>query len=448
MSNCWRFSAPAGKTVDSKGWKEHMTPQAQNDTIMVVDDTPANLRLLEKMLREHGYRVRCFPKGAMALKSALDDPPDLIFLDINMPEMNGYEVCEQLKSVERTRVVPVIFISALTETLDKVKAFGAGGVDYITKPFQFEEVHARAEAHLKLVRAHKAIEEKNAELKRALDDLKMTQQHLVQSEKLAALGVLTAGIAHEINNPVNFIKTSAIGLNADMQDLMKLMTLYDHGLSDCMNTTMPGGIDALKNEIEYGMLIQEIPDLLNNIQEGVRRTEEIVNSLRTYSRMDHLSPEMTDVHKLINASLVVLKPRYKQIITIEKKYGPLPELSVQPGRLIQVLTNIISNAIDAIQSKGSLEKETITIKTFIQMEATGTYGVIEIGDTGSGVPEALRDKIFDPFFTTKDVGKGTGLGLSICLGIIQDHKGRIEIKSITGVGTMVSILLPLVKEVP
>lgn len=425
-----------------------MTPQAQTETIMVVDDTPANLRLLEKMLREHGYRVRCFLKGAMALKSAVDDPPDLIFLDINMPEMNGYAVCERLKSLDRTRDVPVIFISALTETFDKVKAFGAGGVDYITKPFQLEEVHARAEAHLKLVRAHNAIEEKNVKLKQALDDLKIAQQHLVQSEKFAALGVLTAGIAHEINNPVNFIKTSAIGLNADIKDLVKLLQLYDACRSECPHSTAPDRIDTLKNEIGYGVLTQEIPDLLNNILEGVRRTEEIVNSLRTYSRMDHLPADKMDVHKLINASLVVLKPRYKQIISIEKIYGPLPELSVQPGKLIQVLTNIIANAIDAIQSKGSLEKETITIKTFLQKEANGTYGVIEIGDTGSGVPETLQDKIFDPFFTTKDVGKGTGLGLSISLGIIQDHQGRIEINSIPGKGTKVSVLLPLEKEAP
>lgn len=423
---------------------EHMTMPTPADTIMVVDDTPANLRLLEKMLREHGYRVRCFPKGAMALKSAVNDPPDLIFLDINMPEMNGYEACEQLKAMDQTRNIPVIFISALTETIDKVKAFGAGGVDYITKPFQFEEVHARAEAHLKLVRAQKAIEEKNAKLNKAIDDLKIAQNHLVQSEKLAALGVLTAGIAHEINNPVNFIKTSTIGLNADMKDLVKLLQFLEKCQEGCPHA---GDIDALKNEIEYGVLTQEIPDLLNNIQEGIRRTEEIVNSLRTYSRMDRLTLEKTDIHKLIHASLVVLKPRYKQIISIQKIFGSLPELPVQPGRLIQVFTNVIANAIDAIQSKRSLEKETITIKTFLKPEAAGTYAVIEISDTGSGVSETLRDKVFDPFFTTKEVGKGMGLGLSISLGIIQDHKGRIQMKSIPEAGTTVSILLPLEREV-
>jgi len=425
-----------------------MISQRQGNTIMVVDDTPANLKLLEKMLKEQDYRVRSFPRGAMALKSALDDPPDMIFLDINMPEMNGYEACQQLKSDPRTRDIPVIFISALTETLDKVKAFQVGGVDYITKPFQFEEVHARTEVHLKLVRAHRAIEEKNEELKRALADLKIAQQHLVQSEKLAALGVLTAGIAHEINNPVNFIKTSALGLSADIHDLQKLLELYEQCRTDCRHPTLPDRIDALKAEMEYTTVITEIEALLHHIQEGVRRTEEIVNSLRTYSRMDAPADEETDVHALINASLVVLKPRYKKTISIEKLYGSVPALQVQPGRLIQVFTNILSNAIDAIHGKEAHQQGTITIRTTRQTRESGPYVVIEFCDTGSGIPEAIRDKVFDPFFTTKDVGKGTGLGLSISLGIIQDHNGLIEITNISGTGTAVSVLLPLEKEAP
>ncbi|MFH0994889.1 MAG: response regulator [Pseudomonadota bacterium] len=425
-----------------------MIPQRQSNTIMVVDDTPANLKLLEKMLKEQDYRVRSFPRGAMALKSALDDPPDLIFLDVNMPEMNGYEACQQLKSDPRTRDIPVIFISALTETLDKVKAFHAGGVDYITKPFQFEEVQARAEVHLKLVRAHRMIEEKNEELRQALTDLKIAQQHLVQSEKLAALGVLTAGIAHEINNPVNFIKTSALGLSADIHDLQKLLELYEQCRSDCRHPTLPDRIDALKEEMEYTTVTTEIEVLLDHIQEGVRRTEEIVNSLRTYSRMDTQTDEETDVHALINASLVVLKPLYKGTITIEKAYGSVPVLQVQPGRLVQVFTNILSNAIDAIHGKAAHQQGTITIRTTLQTRESGAFVVIAFCDTGPGISEAIRDKVFDPFFTTKDVGKGTGLGLSISLGIIQDHNGLIEITNISGNGTTVSVLLPLKKEAP
>ena len=424
-----------------------MSSQPDSNTIMIVDDTPVNLKLLEMMLKEQDYRVRSFPRGVLALKSALIDPPDLIFLDINMPEMNGYEVCQHLKSDPRTRDIPVIFISALTETLDKVKAFQTGGVDYITKPFQFEEVHARAEVQLRLVRAQRAIEDKNELLRRTLADLKAAQQHLVQSEKLAALGVLTAGIAHEINNPVNFIKTSALGLRADIHDLQQLLELYEHCRADCQHPSLPERIDALKAQMDYNTVTTEIEMLLDHIQEGVRRTEEVVNSLRAYSRMDALADEKNDVHALINASLVILKPRYKESISIEKIYGSVPALQVQPGRLIQVFTNILSNAIDAILGKAA-PQGTITIRTTLQARESASYVAIEFCDTGPGIPEAIRDKVFDPFFTTKDVGKGTGLGLSISLGIIQDHNGQIEITNISGAGTRVAVLLPVEKEAP
>jgi len=434
--------SPSSGSLCNTGDHEAVLP-ASSSTIMIVEDTPVNLILLEKILMDQGYRVRSFHDGAAALKSAAEDPPDLIFLDIHMPGIDGYAVCRQLKSVERTKDVPVIFISVLTETQDKIKAFQAGGVDYITKPFQFEEVNARAGAHLKVAAAHRELEEKNEALKCAMDDLKIAQQQIVQSEKMAALGVLTAGIAHEINNPVNFIKASAIGLNADMQDLKKLLELYGSCRYRCGTDAWQERIDAVKHEIEYETLMKEIPDLLNNIEEGVHRTEEIVNSLRAYSRMEHPDVEKTDVHKLIDASLVVLKPRYKHEIVIEKKYGQIPDLYAQPGKLIQVFTNVVSNAIDAVQSRTSKNNHTITIKTFLQQKQDISHVVIEISDTGTGIPEDIRNKIFDPFYSSKSVGKGVGLGLSITQGIVQEHQGRIEVSSKTGEGATFSVFFPV-----
>ncbi len=414
-------------------------------TIMIVDDTPANLQLLNRMLRERGYRVRSFPSGEMALKSAWNDPPDLMLLDVNMPGMNGFEVCERLKSEDRTRGIPVIFISALTETLDKVKAFQAGGVDYITKPFQFEEVHARIEVHLKLIGAQRAVEEQNAALEKAMRELKAAQQQLIQSEKLAAIGILTAGIAHEINNPVNFIKTSALALQADIEDIQRLLSLYASCRTECPRPEMPARIDALHREIETETLLAEIPTLLSHIQEGVRRTEEIVQSLRLYARKDSLVKEKTDLHQLVDAALVILSPRYRKTIPIQKHYGNLPKIAVHPGGMIQVITNVLSNAIDAIEAKPVREGESITITTSL-LRRDKEVAVLSVQDTGIGIPDAIREKIFDPFFTTKDVGKGTGLGLSISLGIVQEHGGSIEINSIQGKGTTVSILLPVGKE--
>jgi signal transduction histidine kinase len=420
-----------------------MSNLAITGTIMVVDDKPSNLRLLEKMLGEQGYRVRIFPKSRLALKSAVKDPPDLILLDINMPEMSGYEVCQHLKTEEKTKELPVIFISALTETMDKIKAFQLGGVDYITKPFQIEEVHARIALHLTLKRTRNSLEEKNRELQKTLHHLKTAQRQLVRSEKMAALGVLVAGIAHEINNPVNFIKTSVLGLKQDITDLEELLAAHEQCGNGCENEIIRGRLQAIKNRIDYPTLKTEIPQLVGNIQQGVQRTEEIVNSLRSYSRMDRIETEETDLCDLIETALVILKNRYKKDIALMKHYHPLPKVKVQPGKLTQVFMNILSNAIDALKTKPPGDKGTISIATGVQLRDERRYAVITIADDGPGIPEEIQGKIFDPFFTTKEVGSGTGLGLSISIGIIEEHQGMIEVDTHTGRGTAFAILLPI-----
>lgn len=221
--------------------------QGAKGNILIVDDTPDNLRLLSTMLSEQGYKVRSAISGQMALMGIKASPPDLILLDINMPQMNGYEVCSSLKAREATQQIPVIFISALGEVLDKVKAFSVGGVDYITKPFQIEEVLARIETHLTIrnlqkqltqhnvrlrqevsdrLLAEQAEREKSQQLTEALQQLKLTQAHLVQSEKMSSLGNLVAGIAHEINNPVGFIYGNLTYTTKHTQDLLELLELY------------------------------------------------------------------------------------------------------------------------------------------------------------------------------------------------------------------------------
>ncbi|WP_420840317.1 response regulator [Argonema galeatum] len=187
-----------------------------------VDDTTANLQLLVNMLTQKGYKVRPAINGKLALSSAQTAPPDLILLDIIMPNMDGYQVCEHLKADERTRDVPIIFISAINEVLDKVKAFTLGGVDYITKPFQFEEVLVRVETHLTLRNLQKSIKAKNDLLEKTLQQLQDTQKHLIESEKMAALGNLVAGVAHEINTPVGISVTAASTLAEDTKEFYRI----------------------------------------------------------------------------------------------------------------------------------------------------------------------------------------------------------------------------------
>jgi signal transduction histidine kinase len=421
-------------------------------TIMVVDDKPSNLKLLGSILKDKGYNVRIFTRGEMALKAAAADPPDLILLDVTMPEMNGYEVCRRLKDNPATSGLPVVFISALTETDDKIKAFKAGGVDFITKPFQVEEVHARVEIHLTLKHVKADLEKKNRILEKAFDELKTAQSVLIQSEKMAALGVLVAGIAHEINNPVNFIKASTVSLLRDIKDLERLLSAYESYEQKEGKRSSDTGILQLKKEIDYDVMVREIPDMVSNILEGVRRTEEIVNSLRSYSRMDDGARQIVDLQEILGRSLAILKNRYAGGIRILRDYQDIPRIYGHPGKLMQVFINIVDNAIDALDTmnaEDTREKEKqITLRTIPCTRNGSPWVRIDIEDNGPGIPEPLIPRLFDPFFTTKAVGKGTGLGLSISIGIIKEHEGIIEANNRENGGAVFSLFFPASQENP
>jgi two-component system, NtrC family, sensor kinase len=217
---------------------EQLTMNNYQGNILVVDDTSENLQLLVGILSEKGYEVRPVPRGKLALSGARILPPDLILLDIMMPEMDGYEVCKELKADERTKDIPVIFISALSDVLDKVKAFGVGGVDYITKPFQEEEVLARVSTHLANKRLQKSLQDKNEELAKTneelantLQQLKTTQDELIQSEKMAALGQLVAGVAHEVNTPLGAIRSSVTNIAEFLKEDLEELPEFFQGLS-------------------------------------------------------------------------------------------------------------------------------------------------------------------------------------------------------------------------
>lgn len=421
-----------------------MTDQ-KRPSVLIVDDVPANLNLLTNMLKEHGYKVRPAPSGSLAIEAALHDPPDLVLLDIHMPEMDGFEVCRRMKEEETLAEIPVLFISALTDTKDKVQAFEAGGVDYITKPFQIEEVLARVRTHLELRQMRRELKRKNKRLKKTIAQLKNTQMQLIQSEKMAALGVLSAGIAHEINNPVNFIKTSILSLQRDVEDLVRVTTLgasFCHGSDDPICKEMI----RLQQEIEYETILEEIPRLFGSILEGIRRTEEIVQSLRTFARHDEIISESVNIHEIIDFALIMLRNRYKMNVTILRDYGKVPHVRCFVGKMSQVMVNVLSNAIDAIERKEGSQVNQISIKTRTQQRDDRAFVVIDVTDTGTGIAEEHIHKVFDPFFTTKEVGKGVGLGLFITRNIVQEQGGFIEVVSPPGQGATFSIFLPQAQE--
>jgi len=283
------------------------------------------------------------------------------------------------------------------------------------------------------------LESTNHQLEHTLENLKSAQTNLVEAEKMASLGQLTAGIAHEINNPINFVSSNIYPLKLDFQDVLSVVDEYDKMKEGIDPETVLKNVEALKESIDYDFVKKEIDQLLKGIEDGAQRTFEIVQGLKNFSYLDEADHKPADINNGIKSTLVLLKTLTNGDITIEKDFGDLPLVECYPGKLNQVFMNILSNAIQAIKSKPVLENEKISIKTYIE----GDNAVLRFSDTGPGIPENIRSKIFDPFFTTKDVGQGTGLGLSIVYNIIKKHDGSITLESEVGKGTTFVIKLPL-----
>ncbi|MDY6785151.1 MAG: response regulator [Cyanobacteriota bacterium] len=467
--------------------------------ILVVDDVPANLRLLVGMLSDRGYSVRPVRDGRQALSIAREIPIDLILLDIDMPEMNGYEVCFRLKADEKTQGIPVIFLSALSDILDKVKAFEAGGVDYVTKPFQIEEVIARVETHLSLQSMQRSLQEKNNELihknqeiKHTLQQLELAQDELIQSEKMAAVGHLVAGIAHEINNPLGAISSSVHTIDTflkytltELPQVFKTVSseqvefflkLLNHS-SDKKNNLSFKEKRKIKRELTQFLEEEqmEAPDLIadtlvdmnaqqdiseilpilkspnssallevaynlsglqrcmQTIELATSRASKIVIALKSYSHYDR-SGEMieADLVEGIETTLILYRNQLKQGVTTAVNAPKLPRILCYPDELNQVWSNLIQNSLQAMDGKGSLTFNIVERGDKIQVSVT---------DSGKGISPEILPKIFQPFFTTKPSGEGSGLGLDIVRKIVEKHQGTIEVDSQPG-QTMFTVILP------
>ncbi len=286
---------------------------------------------------------------------------------------------------------------------------------------------ARAEEELK-----KAYEE----LKKAHQDLQNAQLQLVQSEKLASLGQLVAGVAHEINNPVNFISSGLTPLRRNIDDLISLVRKYSK-LSSIKPEQLEDfvqEVEAFKKEIEYEDAINGIYNMLESIREGVQRTVRIVRDLRSFSRPDEAELKEVNLHEGLESTLNLLSNPYKNRIEVIREYGDIPPVECYAGQINQVFMNLLVNASQAIKNTGQVRIKTWRVEDKVK---------ISIKDSGSGIPQEILGKIFDPFFTTKQVGEGTGLGLSISYGIIQKHHGKIEVQSEVGVGSEFIITLPI-----
>ncbi len=412
--------------------------------ILIVDDNPTNLSVLSQALKTAGYKVRMAMDGEDALVQVERHHPELILLDIEMPKLDGFETCRRLQENPATQGIPVIFMTALADTENKVKGLSLGAVDYITKPFEQEEVLARVKVHWRLKRLTDTLEEQILERTQALQQ---AQVQLVQQEKLSALGQLVAGVAHEINNPVGCIIGNVDAVQDSINDLFGLIDLYKDKFPQ------PGTeIEQELETIDLEYLREDLPKLIRAMKDGGDRITSISKSLRTFSRADSDQKQKFNLHEGIDSTILILRHRLKAddtrpAIEIITNYGNIPAINCFPGQLNQVFMNIVANAIDALDESNTgrsfaeikVNPNCISITTSVENERVK----IVISDNGKGMSEEVKQKIFDHLFTTKAVGKGTGLGLAIARQIVvEKHGGSIHVNSILGSGTEFIISLP------
>ena len=349
-----------------------------------------------------------------------------VFLDSLKTEIKqkNIELGEQSDIISRQRIV--VILSFLVGILLLI-VLGSIVWGYRNKVKKNRQLQAQKnhieEMNFKLQHTNKSLYE-------TITLLRETQSQLVSSEKMASLGVLTAGIAHEINNPINFIYT---GINSLKKDFTEYNSIYKNWIQEI--TDHSNGKDTSVDDSEIVEIEEIIFQTIEDIKIGAERAADIVKGLRNFSRIDKDTMQLSNIHEGIDSALLLLRNKFKNHITIEKHYQQLPDIECYPGKLNQAFLNIISNSIDAIENQGK-----IIISTRCEKDKI----IIEIEDTGTGIPPEYIDKIFDPFFTTKSVGKGVGLGLSITFGIIKEHNGIIQVKSEPDRGTIFTILLPCV----
>ena len=481
--------------------KNFMKAQELNN-ILVVDDTPTNLHLLTDILKKYNYQVRPVPNGKLALSAAEINPPDLILLDISMPDMDGYQVCKQLKNNEKTKNIPVIFISAIDEPVDKVKAFVVGGVDYITKPFQMHEVLMRVKNQISVYALQQKLKAKNEKLNNTLNQLKLTQKKLIKSEKHLALNKIIAGLTNKLNNPLskinkslskidNFTYSSLEKLSSFLQQISPEQQKYFAILlKQAEQSNELNNIESdfylseaekqqLKDTILHRLEIFQVhePEVVADafIALGCDREIETFLPLLTEKNYLALLENACLIHSL-NSSIKSISQstaEFSKIFSAFQDYSSHQKTDhKRQANINNTIELVLKSSFDKILPTTRLmtnyapipptfcypEELQVVWRNIIKnsLEAMNENGtltidlnqeeeniVVTITDTGSGIPKELIHQICDPFFTTKSTENNVGLGLTIVKQIVEKHDGSIAVKSLPG-KTSFAVYFPFV----
>ena len=364
---------------------------------LIADDEPDMLRFLKSQLGRH-YEVLEAVDGQQAIEKAAQFLPDIILLDMMMPEKDGLQACRELRERTSTQSIPIIMLTARADEETKLAALEAGASDFLPKPFSTTELHVRIRNLVESHQYQRDLSKQNRVLESTIDQLKETEMQLVQTEKLASLGRMSAGIIHEINNPLNFATTG-------------LYTLRNKG-------------KFLTPDQQ-----QEYAEVLKDVEEGILRVKTIVSDLRMFTHPNTEQRDQVEVSEVVNPALRFLSSELKDKVRIEQKLAADQTIWANKNKLIHVVTNLLQNSLDALRRK-KFENEQPTI--WIEGRVENGLSILSVRDNGPGIDAEHQDKIFDPFYTTKDVGEGMGLGLSICYRIVREFDGRIAVRTEPG----------------
>lgn len=406
------------------------------ERILIVDDEEALRQLFALCL---GERYECTTAGSAneALERLAEDRYALVISDVMMPGRNGVELLRDITA--RYPETAVIMVSGVDRSQRVRDALSLGASDYLIKPCELDVLMIAVERALDrrrlqcTARKYKAdIEKQNKELALRAAELQRLHAQIIHSEKMASLGQLAAGIAHELNNPAGFIYGNMDMLKDKLVGLQELLLAYDQIDLPPNELSLIG---PLKIRIGYDELVEDLNSIAADCLEGAERIRDVVQNLRLFTRLDEADLKQVDLHEGIDSTIRLLNQYYSSgHVMIRRNYARLPLVSCYAAQLNQVWMNLLANAAQAVAGNGE-----VCITTSLEKN----WAVIAISDSGCGISPEARARIFDPFFTTKPVGEGTGLGLSISYGIIERHKGTIGVDSTPGVGTTFTIRIPI-----
>jgi two-component system, NtrC family, sensor kinase len=407
------------------------------ERILIVDDEDAVSRLFANCLSEHYSCVTARDTG-QALAYLASEDFALVISDINMPGLSGIELLR--KVTERYHDTVVVMVSGIDRTQRVLDAVRLGAFDYLVKPCDIDVVQhcvGRAlerRALLRTARRYRQdLERRNDELARRQTEVERLQAQIVHHEKMASLGRLAAGVAHELNNPDGFLHGNMEILRECAVGIERLLGVYE---SASLPTNIAAQVEAIKEEIDYENTLADMRSMIADCHNGAERIRDVVQNLRTFSRLDEAEYKKVALHEGIESTIRLLSRYYSSDrITLHRDYCDLPPVDCYAGQLNQVWMNLLVNAAQAVSRNGG----GVGVRTRLEGEAV----MVSISDTGDGIAPEHLSQIFDPFFTTKPVGEGTGLGLSITYGIVERHGGTINVESRVGSGTTFTVMLPV-----